>query len=145
MCVCTALPCQAVEDQAINRVHRLGQTKPVLIKRLVTADTVEQTLLVLQVCWRGVTHPHPHIGTRSFLWRFVCARDCANVKPPLVSFAGTLAAFLRSPGVCCFELVFLFVCGQEKKRSLAASALSTASVPGDANKLKLEDLMLFFR
>jgi DNA repair protein RAD5 len=39
----------AVEDQAINRVHRLGQTKPVLIKRLMAADTVEMTLLALQV------------------------------------------------------------------------------------------------
>lgn len=38
----------AVEDQAINRVHRLGQTKPVLIKRLVVSGTVETALLALQ-------------------------------------------------------------------------------------------------
>ena len=39
-----------MEDQAINRVHRLGQTKPVLIKRLVVSGTVETALLALQVC-----------------------------------------------------------------------------------------------
>ena len=39
---------QAVEDQAINRVHRLGQTRPVLVKRLLVPDTVEDTMLELQ-------------------------------------------------------------------------------------------------
>ena len=38
----------SVEDQACNRVHRLGQTKPVLIKRFITEDTVEETMLALQ-------------------------------------------------------------------------------------------------
>jgi hypothetical protein len=50
---------QAVEDQAINRVHRLGQTKPVLIKRLVVAGTVETGLLALQVCVFGLPLPLP--------------------------------------------------------------------------------------
>lgn len=31
--------------QAMDRVHRIGQTKPVLVFRLVTGDTIEQTLL----------------------------------------------------------------------------------------------------
>ena len=43
------LRAQAVEDQAINRVHRLGQTRRVLIKRLLAPDTVEDTMLELQV------------------------------------------------------------------------------------------------
>jgi SNF2 family DNA or RNA helicase len=31
----------AVEDQAINRVHRLGQTEPVFVTRFITPDTIE--------------------------------------------------------------------------------------------------------
>jgi SNF2 family DNA or RNA helicase len=31
----------AVEDQAINRAHRIGQTEPVIVKRFVTQDTIE--------------------------------------------------------------------------------------------------------
>eukprot|EP00127_Corallochytrium_limacisporum_P003981 Clim_evm30s156 gene=Clim_evmTU30s156 len=31
----------AVEDQAINRVHRIGQTKPVRVYKIVTKDSVE--------------------------------------------------------------------------------------------------------
>lgn len=37
----------AVEDQAADRAHRLGQTKPVNIYRLVTRDTIEQKILQL--------------------------------------------------------------------------------------------------
>ena len=40
--------CQAVENQAINRVHRLGQTRRVLVKRLLCPNTVEDTMLELQ-------------------------------------------------------------------------------------------------
>jgi superfamily II DNA or RNA helicase len=38
----------AVEDQAADRAHRIGQTKPVFIHRLVAADTVEERILALQ-------------------------------------------------------------------------------------------------
>ncbi len=38
----------AVERQAIDRTHRIGQDKPVFAYRLVTADTVEQNVLTLQ-------------------------------------------------------------------------------------------------
>jgi SNF2 family DNA or RNA helicase len=31
----------AVEDQAINRAHRIGQTEPVIVTRFVTKDTIE--------------------------------------------------------------------------------------------------------
>ncbi|MBW2666983.1 MAG: DEAD/DEAH box helicase, partial [Deltaproteobacteria bacterium] len=37
-----------VEDQAADRTHRIGQTRPVSIYRLVTADTVEERVLALQ-------------------------------------------------------------------------------------------------
>lgn len=38
----------AVEDQAADRAHRIGQTRPVLVHRLVTKDTVETRILALQ-------------------------------------------------------------------------------------------------
>ena len=38
----------AVEDQAADRAHRIGQENPVLIQRLVARDTVEDRILALQ-------------------------------------------------------------------------------------------------
>ena len=38
----------AVEDQAIDRAHRIGQTRPVIVYRLVSSDTVEQKVVALR-------------------------------------------------------------------------------------------------
>jgi SNF2 family DNA or RNA helicase len=38
----------AVEDQAADRTHRIGQDKPVLVHRLIASDTVEERILTLQ-------------------------------------------------------------------------------------------------
>jgi SNF2 family DNA or RNA helicase len=38
----------AVEDQAADRAHRIGQTQPVLVQRLVALGTVEDKILKLQ-------------------------------------------------------------------------------------------------
>ena len=40
--------------QATDRVHRLGQTRPVLISRFVSAGTVEERMLELRKKTRGV-------------------------------------------------------------------------------------------
>jgi superfamily II DNA or RNA helicase len=44
----------AVEDQAADRAHRIGQDKPVLVHRLVARDTVEERILALQERKRGL-------------------------------------------------------------------------------------------
>ncbi len=44
----------AVEDQAADRAHRIGQDRPVLVHRLVAADTVEERILALQDRKRAV-------------------------------------------------------------------------------------------
>jgi superfamily II DNA or RNA helicase len=38
----------AVEDQAADRTHRIGQKRPVIVYRMVTKDTVEEGILALQ-------------------------------------------------------------------------------------------------
>jgi SNF2 family DNA or RNA helicase len=38
----------AVEDQATDRVHRIGQTKNVYSIKLITQDTIEEKVLQLQ-------------------------------------------------------------------------------------------------
>ena len=44
----------AVEDQAADRAHRIGQARPVMVYRLVASDTVEERILELQKRKRGI-------------------------------------------------------------------------------------------
>jgi SNF2 family DNA or RNA helicase len=44
----------AVEDQAADRVHRIGQDKPVMVHKLVAAGTVDEKILLLQASKRAI-------------------------------------------------------------------------------------------
>lgn len=59
------------EDQAIDRAHRIGQTRPVTVSRLTVQNTVEDKILSLQVplaCFFNIIH---HFDLSFFLdsWR----------------------------------------------------------------------------
>ena len=45
----------AVEEQAADRAHRLGQDRPVLVHHLVAAETVEERILALQAHKRALS------------------------------------------------------------------------------------------
>ena len=45
----------AVEDQAADRAHRIGQTRPVVVHRLVAQDTVEERILELHARKRALS------------------------------------------------------------------------------------------
>lgn len=46
----------AVEDQAADRAHRIGQKRPVTVYRLVTADTIEEKIVRLHQEKRDLAH-----------------------------------------------------------------------------------------
>ena len=45
----------AVEDQAADRAHRIGQDRPVMVYRMVAKDTVEERILALQATKRSLS------------------------------------------------------------------------------------------
>jgi SNF2 family DNA or RNA helicase len=45
----------AVEEQAADRAHRIGQERPVFVHRMVAENTVEERILVLQEKKRSVS------------------------------------------------------------------------------------------
>ncbi len=44
----------AVEDQATDRTHRIGQEQPVFVYKLIGAGTVEEAILAMQAKKRAI-------------------------------------------------------------------------------------------
>ena len=65
----------AVEDQASDRAHRIGQTRPVTVYRLVAAGTIEEQIVELHHKKRDLadrllasTDTAPRLSTEDLLW-----------------------------------------------------------------------------
>ncbi|HKU40929.1 MAG TPA: DEAD/DEAH box helicase [Polyangiales bacterium] len=56
----------AVEDQAADRAHRIGQERPVLVHRLVAEETVEERMLTLQAKKRALAEAATHGAEAAF-------------------------------------------------------------------------------
>lgn len=59
----------AVEDQAADRAHRIGQNNPVLIHRLIARGTVEEKVSIMQEKKRSIADIANNFGTSSKLNR----------------------------------------------------------------------------
>jgi len=65
----------AVERQAVDRTHRIGQTRKVNVYRLVTTDTIEERILDLQAQKRDLAEAV--VGTNANLLRSLTRDDLA--------------------------------------------------------------------
>ncbi|EKM56552.1 uncharacterized protein PHACADRAFT_207772 [Phanerochaete carnosa HHB-10118-sp] len=68
----------AIEQQAYDRVHRLGQTRPVYVHRLVTSNTVEDRILALQERKKDLADGSLGEGTGKKLGR-LSVKELANL------------------------------------------------------------------
>ncbi|KAG8892283.1 hypothetical protein FRB99_002821, partial [Tulasnella sp. 403] len=59
----------AIEEQAIDRVNRIGQTKEVHVYRLVSQDTVETSVLAIQARKQTFINEF-NVGLDRAIWRF---------------------------------------------------------------------------
>ena len=78
----------AVEDQATDRAHRIGQTRPVVAYRFVARDTVEEKVIALQERKRALFDMTVEQGrfpveqlTREDIEEFFAGDELSEVKP----------------------------------------------------------------
>jgi len=73
----------AVESQAMDRVHRIGQDKPVFIHRLVAAGTVEERILALQDRKRALADALLKEGSNDHAAKLIDEEALADLFAPL--------------------------------------------------------------
>jgi SNF2 family DNA or RNA helicase len=71
----------AVENQATDRAHRIGQDKPVFVHRLVAAGTVEERIRALQS--RKADLAHGILDEDAALAKVLTAQDMQALFEPL--------------------------------------------------------------
>ncbi|KAK6931777.1 SNF2, N-terminal [Dillenia turbinata] len=110
------------EDQAVDRAHRIGQTRPVTVSRITIKDTVEDRILALQIK-----------GSRKL------SKFDVQIGAIIVSVEGQslVIAFL-------FSVNWIAEKYTEEKRKLVASAFGEDQGGGAATRLTVEDLKYLF-
>ena len=77
-----------IEEQAIDRAHRIGQLRPVEVHRILVPDTVEDRILQLQEKKRGIIEGAldekaaqnvGRLGTRELAFLFVSIRPSCQI------------------------------------------------------------------
>ncbi len=73
----------AVEEQASDRAHRIGQTKSVFVYKLIAADTVEERILELQERKAALAEHRVQRGRSGVAeqWTARTSSSC-SVRPP---------------------------------------------------------------
>ncbi|MBA0568645.1 hypothetical protein Golob_006123 [Gossypium lobatum] len=104
------------EDQAIDRAHRIGQTRPVTVLRLTVKDTVEDRILALQ--------------------KSIDVSDAVNGLEKLTFSVINMDKAAHMPRRK-FEL-------HQKKRKMVASAFGEDETGGRQTRLTVEDLEYLF-
>ena len=79
----------AVEEQAIDRAHRIGQTKDVTVTRIIVQDTVDERILELQDRKKAMVnqilrreeitdHPEEHLTLEDLQFLLNCSPARSN-------------------------------------------------------------------
>ena len=87
----------AVEDQATDRAHRIGQDQKVFVYRLLTEQTVEQKVFELQQSKRG-------LGRRIAGWRRRRAAQARMIWTPCSSRWHETASVFRHWSTNCWRV-----------------------------------------
>ena len=91
------------EDQAIDRAHRIGQTRPVTVLRLTVRDTVEDRILALQVInYIPLTSKPSSFITKKRVFYFVRMH---YIKPYCFPFKKLLYKKVYVPRLVCLSAV----------------------------------------
>lgn len=75
---------EAIESQAFDRVHRLGQSRDVTVNRLVISETVEDRVLALQERKKTLADGSLGEGTGKKVGR---ASFVISLRPPIFSLS----------------------------------------------------------
>jgi hypothetical protein len=90
----------AVEAQAIDRAHRIGQTRPVFAFRLIARDTVEEKVLELQATKRRLADAIVRADEASF------AISVARISSCCYRDGGSFSTTICRPGMSAKSFPF---------------------------------------